>query len=379
MYDDEGRDSRRRSRRSQRSRPDRRGEEADAEEWDDAEEAEDEPEEDYVEEEPRPRAQRTRPKARAARPARRESFMERLGFGGSRTHRRGIDWSDVDEVEDDYERDDHDAEPEEETRPRRPQRRSRRAAEARRRLTLMELCMPVFGYAAMLPRSSAEAPPDYDTFRKEVLAAIQRIEQEAQEHGVEGEDAREASYALCLFLDEQVADSEWQGKERWASEPLHIVIHKDAEGGENFFHRLDELSNRQREVKEAFLVCLSLGYRGRYANFDPAQQASAIGEIRQRILREIHPVPLEKQPVLFPEAYRAAAPVAEAVPPAPRWWTLASGGTVIVCIFLWIILFWIASWLPRAASEKLRQYDQRGAPAAAPSAGLPAASQEGQP
>jgi type VI secretion system protein ImpK len=226
----------------------------------------------------------------------------------------------------------------------------------------MELCMPVFGYATMLPREASGTQPDYEAFRKEILAALQRVEHDASEYGIEAEDAREASYALSLFLDEQVEYSEWQGKTRWSAEPLHIVLHQDAEGGENFFRRLEALSNRQRDVKEVYLVCLALGYRGKYADLDPAQQAARIGEIRQKILRSIHPVPLDKQPVLFPDAYRDAAPVVDAVPPAPRWWVMASGATIVGVLVLWLILFWVAGWLPRAASERLRQVQFHRAP-----------------
>lgn len=334
----------------------------------------------------RPGARRTRTGRRPGRRMPGPSLWERLGLGGEpsrRRGRRGLDWSDVEDDEAVYDDEEpysppsyDDEEPEDtreshgETR-RRPQRRSRRPREEeRRKLTLMDLCMPVYGFAATLPRDPAETQPDYDTFRKEILAALQRIEEEAREQrGIEAEDAREASYALSLFLDEQVGDSGWQGRERWATEPLHIVLHRDAEGGENFFRRLEEMGNRQRAVKEIFLVCLSLGYRGKYAALDPAQQAARIGEIRQKVLRSIHPVPLEKQPVLFPKAYRAAAPVADTLPPCPRWWVMASGGTLVAVLLLWFILFWVAGWLPRGAIEDLRRIQIRPPRAAA---GVPA-------
>jgi type VI secretion system protein ImpK len=358
------RDPRRPRRPPQRSdRYDSGGEEdfedQDAEDWDEDEPADSD---ELGDEEPRGRRRRPAPPARRrARPAPRKgpSLWERLGLGAPR--QRGLDWSEVDE-EETYEEDapeERDEEGEDwEAKRRDPRRRPTRRPQAkqpRRRLSLMELCMPLFGYATMLPGEASGTQPDYDAFRKEILAALQRIERDAPEHGIEEEDAREASYALSLFLDEQVVYSEWQGKPRWSAEPLHIVLHRDAEGGENFYRRLEELGNRQKAVKEVYLVCLALGYRGKYADLDPAQQAARIGEIRQKILRSIHPVPLDKQPVLFPDAYRAAAPVTDAAPPAPRWWVMASGGMIVAVLVLWLILFWVAGWLPRAASERLRQ------------------------
>jgi type VI secretion system protein ImpK len=365
------RDSRR-PRRPPR-RPDRHesseGSEEEFEDQGDEDWNEDEPveSEELADEEPRARRRGPAPPARGrSRPAPRvkgPSIWQRLGLGGTTPRRsRGLDWSEVDE-EQPYEEEQASGERDDEgedweAKRRDPRRRPSRRPQprpARRRLSLMELCMPLYGYATMLPGEASAAQPDYDAFRKEILAALQRIERDAPEHGVEEEDAREASYALSLFLDEQVVYSEWQGKSRWSAEPLHIVLHRDAEGGENFYRRLEELSNRQKAVKEVYLVCLALGYRGKYADLDPAQQAARIGEIRQKILRSIHPVPLDKQPVLFPDAYRSAAPVTDAVPPAPRWWVMASGATILAVLILWLILFWVAGWLPRAASERLRQ------------------------
>ncbi len=389
--DDRDRDPRRprrpadRSGRDSRRRRESRGGDARYEpDWDEEEEPE---EEEFGDEEREPRSYRPQPRSKSrvrsrSRPVRGPSFWERLGFGGAAPRRRdrGMDWGDVEEDETPYDEEEdtrEEAQPEDGERSHEGERRRpRRPRETeRRKLTLMEICMPVYGYAAMLPRDPSGTHPDYDAFRKEILAAIQRIEGEAPEHGIEVEDAREASYALCLFLDEQVVDSEWQGKGRWASEPLHIVLHRDAEGGENFFRRMEELSNRQRAVREVFLVSLALGYRGKYADLDPAQQASRIGEIRQKILRTIHLTPLEKQTVLFPEAYRAATTVVDVAPPAPRWWLMASGATVASVLLLWLILFWVAGWLPRDASEKLRQVrPQPATTGSAPTAAVPSAA-----
>src|SRR5262245_48439046 len=55
----------------------------------------------------------------------------------------------------------------------------------RRQQTLMELCTPVFAYAAVLPRDAGGMHPSYGQFRNEVLTALQRIESEAQEAGID--------------------------------------------------------------------------------------------------------------------------------------------------------------------------------------------------
>jgi len=217
----------------------------------------------------------------------------------------------------------------------------------------MDLCTPVFGFAAILPREAGGIHPGYQQFRQEVRNALQRVESEAPEHGIDKEDAREACYALSLFMDEQVAESEWSGKPQWSAEPLSMVLLNDPEGGVNFFVHLDHLGDRQKAVKKVYLVCLALGYRGKHAELDPSQQAARIGEIRQKLLRSIQDS-LDSQDVLFPEGYEPAVPMEGQAPPPPRWWLLASFGTVAVALFLYLVLFWVAGRLPESAKESLR-------------------------
>lgn len=268
----------------------------------------------------------------------------------------GFDWSVADD-DDEFEGDDEDHggeryEDEDEDRPRRRGPR-RRSATARRpdKKTLMDLCTPVFGYAAMLPPDPAAAQPDYEQFRNQVLAALNRIQADASEHGIEAEDARQACYALSFFLDTQVAQSKWTGKERWSGEPLGIVLQQDPEGGVNFFRRLDAFGDRQSGVKEVFLVCLAMGFRGKYAEQDAATQAAQIAAVRQKIVRSIHPEPMDKQGELFPEAYQPAGPIADEIPPPPRWWWFASLGITVLALLIWFGLFLWAGGSSRTADE----------------------------
>ena len=269
----------------------------------------------------------------------------------------GFDWSVADDEDDDggepeaADEERYDEDEEEERGPRRGRRGRASAAPRRETKTLMDLCTPVFGYAAMLPVDPSDAQPGYEAFRNQVLGALNRVQAEAAEQGIEAEDARQACYALSFFLDTQVAQSQWSGKARWSGEPLGIVLQQDPEGGVNFFRRLDAFGDRQKAVKEVFLVCLAMGFRGKYAEQDAATQAAQIADVRQKIVRAIHPEPLDKQGELFPEAYRPATPIADEVPPPPRWWWFASLGLTAFVILVWIALFVWAGASSRSADE----------------------------
>lgn len=322
---------------------------------------EDEPDEDRPAR--RPARQRPRPGGRAAPKKRGSSWSL---FGGKKETRRSrpraddrIDWDEAQEEEyDDAEgRYDREAASDEYDEPRARRRHAPpHQGKKRERLTLMELCTPVFGYAAVLPRDAGGIQPGYQQFRQEVLNALQRIESDAVQHNIEKDDAAKAVYALSLFMDEQVGESEWTGKMQWIGEPLSIMKLQDPEGGINFFNILDALAERQKAVKEVFLVCLSLGFRGKYAEIeDITQQSARIAEVRQKLLRSIHPSPLEGRRRLFPEAYTEAIPLEDEAPPPPRWWVAASMATVAVCLLIYVLLFWSAINAPTEADTVLKK------------------------
>lgn len=320
--------------------------------WDDGDDRDDE-------DEPRRKSRRDRSRSRPPR------------------RRGGMDWDAADDYDDDereYEsrgrrhEDDDDYDDDERDRPRRRVRRRERK-KRRKRKSLMQLCTHVFGYAAVLPREEGDPQPEYLHFRQQVVAALQNLERDAQDERIEREDVQEASYALALFIDEQVVGSSWEAKEQWAAEPLHIVLHQDAEGGVNFFRRLESLGDRQTEVKEVFLVCLALGFRGKYAAEELRRQATRIDEIKQGVLKSIRTTPLDKEELLFPDAYRVADPIEDEVEPPPRWWMIASLGTVALVILLWAVMFFLAGGSPSDAKQTVEPLVRAGqveAPPAAP-------------
>jgi len=274
--------------------------------------------------------------------------------GGDRGRDKGgFDWSvaDDDDRDDDDEYDDdrhHDE-------PRERKRRGSRRRSTKRRQTLMDLCTPVFSQLAILPAKPEDAHPQYLQFRNQIVEALDRIGREAPENGIEAEDANQACYGLCFLADTLVGESAWNGKLDWSGEPLGIVRYQDPEGGVNFFHRLEGFGERQRGVKEVYLVCLALGFRGKFAELEPTQQAAKLADLKQQIIRDVRPQSFEKLPELFPEAYEPADSIEGEVPPAPRWWWAVSIGVVVFSALIWGLLFWWAGTSPASADGVVKQ------------------------
>jgi len=308
---------------------------------------------DYDDDEPAEKSARGRkPRPQAAK---------KRGRGKKTRPASGFDFS---AAEDDADQDDQGEYEEPRGRRGRGGRRAERghpAPEGGRRESLMALCTPLFGYVSVLPTSPAEIQPSYAQYREGVLSALKRLEAEAPQCGIEQEDARNAAYALCLLMDTQIAGSGWEGKIQWATEPLTLVLQQDPEGGINFFRRLEALSGeRHKAVKEVYLVCLAFGFRGRYAELEPAEQAAQINAIRRNIVQSIRPKPLMKRRRLFPRGYEQAEVVEDEVPPPPRWWLYASGGCVVLALVLYVLFYWWSGAAAAGVDERLRS-DQSAA------------------
>jgi len=362
LFDRKGGGSKRPSRGSgsrRRARPSF-DDEPDEDEFDDTEE-----EFDDDDDEPRPARRRRSAGGGSRRSARRPQSGRKRSSGGlfggeerpssRRGGKRRVEWDDVDDDDEGGHGEDVQSwvdEDEEEERPRR-RRKSRGRKSSHPKLTLLDLCTPVFGHAAVLPREESGVHPTYQQFRDEVMGALQKIIGEAEENGIEREDAIEARYALALFMDEQVSLSAWSGRPEWSGEPFSMVLLNDPQGGINFYTHLEQLGERQKAVKRIYLLCLALGYRGKYAELDPTQQAAEIGNIRQKTLRSIQE-PLDQRDVLFPEAYAEAEPLEGQVPPPPKWWIAASAGLTIVLVVLWVLMYWYAgNYQPQSAEDTL--------------------------
>jgi pSer/pThr/pTyr-binding forkhead associated (FHA) protein len=81
-------------------------------------------------------------------------------------------------------------------------------------------------------------------------------------------DIDHAIFALCAWIDEKILSSKWEGRNQWLKELLQRRLYKTANAGEEFVSRLDRLSPQQREVREVFTYCLSLGFAGPFLGSD---------------------------------------------------------------------------------------------------------------
>jgi type VI secretion system protein ImpK len=189
--------------------------------------------------------------------------------------------------------------------------------------------------AATRFRTGRQVANDAEAFRSQVKRLVLSADEEGRRAGYAGADVKYALYAVIAFVDETVLNSGRPAFEAWAMRPLQDDIFGKQVAGEAFFQYLTQLMARDSsedlaDVLEVYLLCLLLGFRGRYVHAAQDALDTIIARVGERVDRIREP-----SGRLAPEW----APTASASAPAPDRW-LRRLWTVAAALFgLWIVLF----------------------------------------
>ena len=139
-------------------------------------------------------------------------------------------------------------------------------------------------------RGNRPVAADAESFRNHVKQLLSTGEKEARRIGYSSDDIALALYAAVTFLDESVLNSSQAMFSEWPSRPLQEEIFGGHMGGEIFFQHLRELLTRQdsedlADVLEVFLLCLMLGFRGRYSSANQGEVHALRSSIQDKIGR----------------------------------------------------------------------------------------------
>jgi type VI secretion system protein ImpK len=213
-------------------------------------------------------------------------------------------------------------------------------AAPRRRGQLALLLQELLTAVVRLRGRLTDVPADAEAFRSLVRRQIANANQEARQLGYGEEDVGYAIYAAVAFLDETILALGHAAFTGWHGKPLQEEVFGAAVGGDVFFQYMERQfarddSDDTADVLEVFLLCLLLGFRGRYVGSEEGVH-TWISRARERITR-IRGTP----PPLAPHW---APPGGESAPrhgdPWQRRLFLALGATLGVALLLWIA-FWL--------------------------------------
>ena len=146
-----------------------------------------------------------------------------------------------------------------------------------------------FLIAVVRVQSKREKIQDAINFRKRMKAALQDVERAAAALNYDYQDIQDAHLAVVSFLDEVILASEDSSRLEWMKFPLAQDLLGQPAAGEVFFERLDGLlrsakdTQRLADVLEVYLLCLTLGFEGKYSSEKSAELRGLMERSRSRI------------------------------------------------------------------------------------------------
>ncbi len=119
-------------------------------------------------------------------------------------------------------------------------------------------------------RSGRQTVSDAQFFRRQFIEALRLAQEEARVRGYTDEESRYGRFAVVAFLDETVLKLGSAVFADWARKPLQEELFGVHVAGEIFFQNLEHLmrdadSHHLADVLEVYLLCLSLGYTGKFS------------------------------------------------------------------------------------------------------------------
>ena len=195
---------------------------------------------------------------------------------------------------------------------------------------------------------------DSDAFRARMKSALRDVRREATAIGHSPEDINDTEFAVVAFLDEVILTSDDPARHAWAKKTLNVEMFGEAVAGEVFFDRLESFRKRTdspglADLLEAYLLCLLLGFEGRYAGMKGEIHAIS-SRLRSRIEAIRQPDPRLTPEAVPPLEKRMPAPkLVRATPP----WKLVSLGAIGVAVLIFLLLKLQLWWAVRGLDSVL--------------------------
>jgi len=205
----------------------------------------------------------------------------------------------------------------------------------------LALCFQEVFTAISRLRFSGQSVADATSFRNQLKAALGSAKADAQAHGYAVEDIDKAIFVVVGFIDESVLSTRSHAQAEWALLPLAEEFYGRHDMGELFFRELDSVLERPdsadtADLLEIYLLCLQLGFRGRYGATGNGELDGVVTQVQDK-MRRIRGSSISLS--------LHSAPPAEKVPPVRRDpWIGRLAGLAVVLLVVGLLFFVFAKW-----------------------------------
>jgi type VI secretion system protein ImpK len=131
---------------------------------------------------------------------------------------------------------------------------------------LIDFFVQLIGYVELMVEKLHKDQPSYEQVREEVIRLLAASESAAKKGQAPPDEYDQARFAVCAWIDETLLSSTWTHRNVWQREQLQRLYYNTTDAGVEVFDRLNSLRLDQRDLREVYYLCLSLGFKGRFIN-----------------------------------------------------------------------------------------------------------------
>lgn len=131
-------------------------------------------------------------------------------------------------------------------------------------VNIVECYMPVFKLISSV-KVFPEEYGDYDSTRKHIIDTVEDVVRNSDKISLSDSELDAAFYSIVVMLDEVILCSELPYRKEWRDNLLQIKYFGHSTGGVEFFNMLNKIIESGSQAGWVFLLCLLLGFRGKYS------------------------------------------------------------------------------------------------------------------
>ena len=131
-------------------------------------------------------------------------------------------------------------------------------------VNIVECYMPVFKLISSI-KVFTEGYGEYDSTRRHIIDTVEDVVRNSEKISLSDSELDAAFYSIVVMLDEVILCSELPYRKEWRDNLLQIKYFGHSTGGVEFFNMLNKVIESGSQVGWVFLLCLLLGFRGKYS------------------------------------------------------------------------------------------------------------------
>jgi type VI secretion system protein ImpK len=219
-------------------------------------------------------------------------------------------------------------------------------------MRLIDSFMPLIGYVVLMQENAASTQPAFLQVKADIQRLLSQSEGCVKKGLCTSDDYDQARFIVCAWVDEVLLGSNWNEKNQWQREQLQRLYYNTTDAGVEAFERLNLLGFHQKDVREVYYFCLSLGFRGRFINQGDEFLLEKLRSSNLKILTS-NPAgtPVDDRGELFPEAYPNQA--AELEPQPKSRFSIAIIAALVGPLLLFCVLYLIFFFTLGSVASKL--------------------------